>query len=63
MQYVLHKNILLTDLLAYQHLFEIILTSFTFENSENVVRSECFEKRLQWGAQFFLLMNEGYKFS
>ena len=43
-------NILLTDLLENQHLFETLPTSFTFKNGENVVKSGCFDKCLQWRA-------------
>ena len=41
---VLCKNILLGDLLGSQHLFEILQTPLTFQNSENVVKKGCFEK-------------------
>ena len=41
------KNILLADLLGSQHLFKILQTSLTFKNSENFVKSETFETRLQ----------------
>ena len=44
------KNIFLANLLGSQYLFEILQTSITVKNSENVVKSECFEKRLQWRA-------------
>ena len=43
---ILCKNIFVTDLSGSQHLFEISQTSLTFKNSENVVKSGCFEKRL-----------------
>ena len=56
-------NILLTDLLGSQYLFEILQTSLTFKNSENVVKSGCFEKCLRWTASFFFEMEEGYKVS
>ena len=52
------KNILLVDLLRSQHLLEILLTSLTFRNSENVVKSRCFKKRLRWRAPIFF-RNEG----
>ena len=45
---VLWKNILLAELLGSQHLFEILRTSFTVKNSENVVKSGCFKKLLRW---------------
>ena len=54
----LSKNILLTDLLGNQHLFEILQTSFIFKNSENMVKSRCLEKFLQWTAPI-LFRNEG----
>ena len=34
----------LADLLRIQHLFEILQTSLTIKNSENVIESGCFEK-------------------
>ena len=40
--------ILLADLLGSQYLFEILQASLTVKNSENVVKSGCFEKRLRW---------------
>ena len=49
----LSKNILLTDLLGNQHLFEILQTSLTFKNSENAVKCRCFEKRLRWRTPIF----------
>ena len=52
------KNILLADLLGSQHLLEILQTSLTFKNSENVVKSGCFEKHLRWRAPIFF-RNEG----
>ena len=55
------KNILLADLLGSQHLLEIVQTSFTFKNSEEVVKNGCFEKLGE--RQFFFEMNEGYKVS
>ena len=54
---VLCKNIFVTDLLGSQHLFEILLTSHTFKNSENVVKSGCFENLLRWKAPI-LFRNE-----
>ena len=57
------KNILLGDLLGSQHLFEILQTPLTFQNSENVVKSGCFEKRFRWRASIFFQMIEGYKLS
>ena len=59
---VLFKNILLADLLGSQRLLEILQTSLTFENSQNVGKSGCFEKLLRWRAQiYFFEMKEGYK--
>ena len=56
-QGVLCKNSSLADLLGSLYLFEILQTSFNLKNSKNVVKSERFEKRLQW--TFF--WNEGGK--
>ena len=50
---VLCKNIFVNDLLGSQHLFEILQTSLTFKNCENVVKSGCFEKLLRWRAPIF----------
>ena len=55
---VLHKNNFVSDLLGSQHLLEILQTSLTFKNSENVVKSGCFEKLLRWRAPIFF-RNEG----
>ena len=55
---VLCKNILLTDLLGSQYLFEILQTSLTVKNNENGVKSACFEKLLRWRAPIFF-RNEG----
>ena len=44
-----------------QHLFEILQTSLTFKDSENVVKSGCFENLLRWRAPIFSEMKEGYK--
>ena len=61
---VLHKNNFVSDLLGSQHLFEILQTSLTFKNSENVVKSGCFKKLLQWRTPtFFPKMKEGCKVS
>ena len=54
---VLCKNIFVTDLLGSQHLFEKLLTSHTFKNSENVVKCGCFENLLRWRAPI-LFRNE-----
>ena len=55
---VLYKNNFVSDLLGSQYLFEILQTSLTFRNSENVVKSGCFEKLLRWRAPIFF-RNEG----
>ena len=47
------ENILLADLLGSQHLYEILQTSLTVKNSEDVVKSGCFEKLLLWRAPIF----------
>ena len=52
------KNILLADLLGSQHLLEVLQTSLTFKNSEKVVKSGCFKKRLRWRVPIFF-RNEG----
>ena len=58
MEGVLCKNILFPGWLGSHHLFEMVQISFTFENSEKVVKSGCFEKPLRWcGPTFF--QNEG----
>ena len=57
------KNILLTDLLGSQYLFEILQTSLIFKNSENGVKSGCLKKLLRWRAPFLSEMKEGYKVS
>ena len=41
-----------------QHLLEIAQTSFTFKNSEKVVKSGCFKKLFRWSAPIFF-RNEG----
>ena len=60
---ILCKKIFVTDLSGSQHLFEILQTSLTFKNSENVVKSGCFEKPRRWKAPIFSEMKEGYKVS
>ena len=52
------KNILLTDLLGSQYLFEILQTSLTIKNSENGVKSGCFKKLLGRRAPIFF-RNDG----
>ena len=60
---VLFKNILLVDLSGSQHLLEVLHTSPSFENSENVVKSGSFEMHLRWRASCFFRIKEGYKVS
>ena len=60
MQGVLWENILLADLLGSQYLFQILQSSLTVKNSENGVKSGCFEKCSRWRAPI-LFRNEGGK--
>ena len=62
-QIFLCKIIFVADLSGSQHLFQVLQTSLIFKNSENVVKSGCFEKLLRWKRQFFSEMKEGYKVS
>ena len=41
------ENNYLADLLGSQYLLKILRTSLTVKNSENVVKTGCFEKRLR----------------
>ena len=50
---VLRKNIFVAGLLGSQYLFEILQTSLAVKNSENVIKSGCFEKCLRCRAPFF----------
>ena len=50
---VLYKNNFVTDLFGSQHLSQTLQTLLTFKNSENVVKSRCFEKLLRWRASIF----------
>ena len=59
----LWENILLTDLLGSHNLLEIFQTSLTFKNSEKVVKSGCFKKRLQWRALMLFRIKKRYKVS
>ena len=52
------KNIFVADLSGSQHLFEIFQTSLTVKNSEEMVKSGCFEKCSLWRAPIFF-RNEG----
>ena len=54
------KNIFIADLWGNSYLSEIMQTSFTVKNKENVVESGCFEKLLQWRAPT-LFWNEAKK--
>ena len=45
---VFFKIVFVADLLVSQCFFEILQTSLNVKNSENVAKSGCFEKRLQW---------------
>ena len=56
---VLGKNIFLADLSGCQYLFEILQTSLSVKNSENVVKSGCFEKRLGRRVLTFFQNQEG----
>ena len=50
------------DLLGSQYLFEILQASLTAKNSENMVKSGCFEKRLRWRVcQFLFSIKAGCK--
>ena len=50
----LYQHNFVGDLLESQNLFEILQTSLTFKNNENVVKSGFFEKLLQMeSANFF----------
>ena len=60
---VLSKNIFVPDLIGSQYLFEILQTSFTVKNSDNMVKSRCFEKLLRWTAPIFFETKEGYEAS
>ena len=50
MQAACVKIFFLADLLGSQHLLEILQISLTFENSEKVAKSGCFEKLFRWRA-------------
>ena len=47
------KNISLADIVGSQYLLEILQTSLAVKNSENVVESGCFERRLWWNGPIF----------
>ena len=53
------KNNLLADLLLSQYLFEILQTSLTVKNKENMVKRGCFEKFLRSRAPIFFEMKDG----
>ena len=50
---VFFENNYLADLLGSQYLLKILQTSLTVKNSENVVKTGCFEKRLRRRAPNF----------
>ena len=50
---VLYKINFVSDLLGKSAFIEILQTSFTFKNSENVVKSGCFQKLLLWRAAIY----------
>ena len=56
------KNISFADLLGSQKLLEILQIPHTVKDSENLVKSGCFEKCLGWEfeCQIFFEMKEGY---
>ena len=54
---------MLADLLGSQHLFEILQASFNVKSRENVVKSGCFEKRVQWRVHLFFEIKEECKIS
>ena len=56
---VLCKNIFLANLLGSQHLLEILQTSLTFKNSENVVKVDVSKNSCDEEHQFFSEMKEG----
>ena len=47
------KNTFVADLFGSQYFFEILQTSLTVKNSENVVKSVFFKERMQWRASIF----------
>ena len=55
------ENIVLTDLLGSQYLFEILQTLLNAKNSENGVK--CSKNSCDWELQFFSEIKEGYKVS
>ena len=57
---VSYKNIFVADLLGSQYLFEILETSLTIKNSENVVKRGCFKKCLLWRAPVFFRTEERF---
>ena len=52
------KIFCLSDLLGSQYLFGILQSSLIVKNSENGIKSRCFEKWLRWRAPIFV-RNEG----
>ena len=60
---VLCKNVFVADSLGRQYLLKILQSSLTVKNSENVVKSWCFEKLCDGKHQLYFEMKEGYKVS
>ena len=52
-------KIFFVDIFGSQYLFEILQTSLTVKNSENVVKSGCFEERLRWRVPTFFRSEGG----
>ena len=55
------KNIFLADLSGSQYLFEILLTSLTFRNGENVLKENVSKSVCNGERKFFFEMKEEYK--
>ena len=61
---VLYKNNFVSDLLGSQHLLEILQTSLTVKNSENMIKKLDVLKNVCDGqCQFFFKMKEKYRVS
>ena len=45
------KKYFVAGLLGSQYLFEIVQTSLTVTNTENVLKNGCFKKHCRWRAQ------------
>ena len=61
MSCVKSKNIFLDDLLRSKYLLDILKTSLTVNNSENVGERGCFENVCDGERQLFFEMKEKYK--